>query len=93
LLSELREKMLRNLTIHVQLQELSTKFVEKLMEVVKENSKHNPRTCDLHLNVFDRENNMNVKMPSRKFRIHPDNSFLETLTSMPEIADVKYNDH
>jgi DNA polymerase-3 subunit alpha len=93
LLSELREKMLRSITIHVQLSELSDTFIETLMDVVNENSKQNPRTCNLQLNVFDREENMNLKMPSRKFRIHPDNSFLDTLSNMPQVAEVKFNEN
>ncbi len=93
LLSELREKMLRNITIHVQLNELSDLFVKKLMDVVKENSKLNPRHCDLHLNVFDKEASMSVKMPSRKFRIHPDNSFLDTISNMAEVSEIKFNEN
>ncbi|MCX6291492.1 MAG: DNA polymerase III subunit alpha [Bacteroidetes bacterium] len=93
LLSELREKMLRNITIHVKLSELSEQFVKKLTEVIKENSKINHQHCHLHLHVVDKENHMSVKMPSRKFRIHPDNSFLDTISNMPEVADVKFNEN
>ena len=93
LLSELREKMLRNVTIHVQLSELSEKFIKKLMDVVKENSKMPARKCNLNVNVIDREENSFVKLPSRRFRITPDDFFLETLNSMPEVADVKFNDN
>ncbi len=93
LLSELREKMIRNITIHVQLSELSEKFVGKLMEAVKENSKSNPRKCNLHVNVFDKEENSSVKLPSRKFRINPDDYFLDMLNSMPEVAELKFNEN
>jgi DNA polymerase-3 subunit alpha len=93
LLPDLREKMLRNITIHVQLNELSETFVDRLLEVVKENSKSNHPHCDLHLNVTDPESNMSVKLPSRKFRINPDNQFLELIHNMPGVAEVKYNEN
>ena len=93
LLSELRDKLVRSITIHVQLSELSEKFVSRLMEVVKENSKQNSKKCNLQVNVIDKDENSFVKLPSRKFRICPDDSFIDTLYAMPGVADVKINEN
>ena len=93
LLSELREKLIRNVTVHVRLNELSEAFVKNLMSAVKENSKLQHRHCDFLVNVFDKEENIVIKMPSRKFRINPDDSFLNTLNNMPGVMEVKYNEN
>ena len=93
LLSELREKKLRSITVHLQLNELSDTFVKNLITAVKENSKLHHRHCDLHVNVFDKEENIFIKMPSRKFRVNPDNAFIDSLNNMPEVMEVKYNEN
>ncbi len=92
LLDELRDKLLRDITIDIPLNNLSEKFVTNLLDAVNENTKKLKGNCSLNVNILDREDSISLRLPSRKFRINPNDSFLGTLKSMPEIMDVRYND-
>ena len=82
LLSDLRDKMSKSLTIQLPLQELSSKLIEELDEIFRLNAENNPnRNCQLKFTVFDREKEetIAIEMPSKSFKIFPSNEFLEKL--------------
>ena len=86
LLSEMREKMLKSITLNVPLQDISESFINNLNELVKDNTKEKEGTCYLKINVMDSEDGIALLLPSRKVRINPDNSFLNTVQNMPNVT-------
>jgi len=86
LLSEMREKMLKSITLNVPLKEISEKFIENLSNIVNENTKEKQGTCFLKINVMDAEDGISITLPSRKVRVNPDNSFLSTIQNMPNVT-------
>lgn len=80
LLSEVREKMLKNLTITISLSEISDDFIDRLYGILDENHQKQKGTCSIKLQVIDKDENLMVDLPSRKLRISPDNELLDTIS-------------
>ncbi|MBI4929850.1 MAG: DNA polymerase III subunit alpha [Bacteroidetes bacterium] len=86
LLSDMREKMLKSITLNVPLKDISDKFIQNLESLVKANTKEKDGTCYLKINVMDSEEGIQLTLPSRKVRVNPDNSFLSTIQNMPNVT-------
>ncbi len=80
LLSELREKIVKNITITISLSEISDDFIDKLSGILNENVQKQKGTCSVKLHVVDSEENLAVELPSRKLKITPDNEFLDSIS-------------
>lgn len=85
LLSEIREKMLESITLYVHLSEISDPFIDKLENIIKENTKKTKGLCALNIQIIDSEEGIQLCMPSRRIRINPDNDFLNTIQYLPNI--------
>jgi DNA polymerase-3 subunit alpha len=92
LLSELREKMLKSITINVQVNGMSNEFIDRLTDVVSAKSNPKDSTCSLQIHLIDRDNDISLKVQSKKFRINPDNGFLDNIRALPEVEGFKVND-
>jgi len=89
LLSDLRDKMSKCLTIQLPLQELSSNLINDLEELLKENAEQNPnRNCQLKFTVFDREKEelIAVDMPAKNLKIFPSNDFLDNLLKLNKVS-------
>lgn len=81
LLSEVREKLLKNITLTISLSDISDDFIAKLSGILDENAKKAKGTCSVKLKVIDYDENFAVELPSRKFKINPDNELLSLFSS------------
>lgn len=87
LLSDLRDKMARCLTIQLPLQELSQEFIAEMDHIVRQNAEQNPnRNCLLKFAVYDPEETISVEMPSKNLRIFPSNEFLDHLHRLHHVT-------
>ncbi len=75
LLSDVREKMIKNITIDVPLEEISSGFMQNILEILKTN----PGNCNVRFNVIEKKENLKVELNSRKFKVAPHNEFLKEL--------------
>jgi DNA polymerase-3 subunit alpha len=83
LLSELRDKMSKCLTIQLPLSELSETFMNKIDEIVNINSDQNEsRNCQLKFMIIDYDDETTLEMPSKSVRINPSNEFLEEISKL-----------
>lgn len=83
LLSELRDKMSKCLTIQLPLSDLSESFMMKMDEIVRMNAEQNEsRNCQLKFMILDYEEETALEMPSKSLRINPSNEFLEGITNV-----------
>ncbi|WP_276362708.1 DNA polymerase III subunit alpha [Daejeonella sp. H1SJ63] len=88
LLSDLRDKMSKCLTIQLPLSELSESFMMKMDEIVRANAEQNEnRNCQLKFMILDYEEETALEMPSKSLRINPSNEFLEGIT---HVLGVRY---
>lgn len=79
LLSEVRDKLLKNITITLSLSDISDEFVAKLTGVLDENAKKTKGTCSVKFHVVDPDANLAIDMPSRRLKVSPDNELLEII--------------
>lgn len=87
LLSDLRDKMSKCLTIQFPLHQLSETFITEMDEIVRLNTEQNPqRNCQLKFTVFDSEETIAIEMPSKSVKIFPSNEFLEHLHKLQNIT-------
>lgn len=87
LLSEVRNKLLKSITIIVSLNDVSDEFIAKIQQVFSEHSGSKQGGCPLKFQVFDPDEKITVELPARNIKVNPDNSFLSTLDA---ISEVKY---
>jgi DNA polymerase-3 subunit alpha len=84
LLSDVRDKLMKNITVSIPLENVTDELIERLLGLVNENAKKNGK-CGLRFVVVDKLDNITVELPSRKVKVYPDNEFLDTLNHMPEL--------
>jgi DNA polymerase-3 subunit alpha len=78
LLSELRDKLAKSLTVSVPIKDLSDEFITKFNEILTTNIEAQPRNCTLKFKVFDEEN-VAVLLPAKKIKLNPNNDLLDLL--------------
>ncbi len=79
LLSELRDKLARSITVDLSIKDLSDEFITKFNAILAANIEAQPRNCTLKFKVIDSEENIHVLLPSKKIKVNPNNDLLELL--------------
>ncbi len=83
LLSELRDKLAKCVSIQVPLEMISDQFMSQIMAILDDNkSSTEQQNCQLIFDVYDREQNVNVKLPSKSLKINPSNALLDQLKAL-----------
>ncbi len=83
LLSELRDKLAKCITIQVPIEKITEDFMRKIHDILEDNkatTEH--QNCQLLFEIYDREQNVNIKMPSKSVKINPNNILLDQLTTL-----------
>jgi len=78
LLADLREKMVRQLELRINVQQISADMLSALHKAVQEHTGN----CELRVTILDPLQNMNVESTSRKYKINPGNDFLQKLKAL-----------
>ena len=79
LLSELRDKLARCITVNISIKELTEDFITKVNEIINQNAEVQPRNCALQFKVYDSEENIAVLLPAKKIKVNPNNELLKLL--------------
>ncbi len=79
LLSELRDKLTKTITINIPLHRLNEELIQTVNKVITTNQDVEPRNCVLQIKIFDKDENVEVLMPSKKIKLSPTNELLELL--------------
>jgi len=75
LLNDLRDKRSKGFEVYVNLDELDYDFVDGLETLCSENK----GDCTLTIKIVDREENTNVELLSRKYKINPSNEMINKM--------------
>lgn len=87
LLSELRDKLAKSLTIHIPLESLNQTLLDQFQMMLEENEKTDGnKSCHLRFKIFDRADEIAVEMPSKSLRINPDDRFIGALNSLETLT-------
>jgi DNA polymerase III subunit alpha len=82
LLSEVLRKQVRNITIKIQLPEISDSLIDKIQLALKKSK----GTCTLKFNIIDYDERISIELPAKKLRVDP----AELLKKLAEIPQLKY---
>lgn len=89
LLSELRDKMTKSITVVLDLHTLSDELLNDLHNMIQTNQEKYPnKNCTLRFQVRDREEALLVELPSKSYKVNPSDDLLEeiqTLTSLEAV--------
>ena len=86
LLADMREKMMKNLTLKLPVDKLSTTWINNLISAVNLSNHDKPGTCILKFKIYDPANpQLNIDLPSKKYRVNPENELLDQLEKMAEL--------
>jgi len=83
LLSEVRHRLGKSITMQLSLDDVSDTFIEELMTLINDNVGQ----CQLNFQVGDKEENNFVEMHSKELRVDINDKFLE---SLDELTGVEY---
>ncbi len=89
LLSDLRDKLVKCLTIQLPLTEVSDEFIVRMDEIIRNNEEKNPqRNCQLKFKLLDQEESATValEMASKNIKVFPSNDFLERLKGLSNVS-------
>jgi len=83
LLSELRDKLAKCITIQVPIEKITEDFMNQIHDILEDNkATTDHQNCQLLFEIYDREQNVNIKMPSKSVKINPNNFLLDQLTTL-----------
>jgi DNA polymerase-3 subunit alpha len=91
LLSELRDKLAKVLTVQVPLSELSSALITQLDGLIKENAAEHPnRKCAIRFKLVETEVGTSLEMPSKNIKINPTDELLGQLQGIQGLS-IKLN--
>jgi DNA polymerase-3 subunit alpha len=91
LLSELRDKLAKVLTVQVPLSELSPTLTAQLNALIQENAAEHPnRKCALRFKLVDVEEGTSLEMPAKNIKINPTDELLWQLQGIKGLS-IKLN--
>jgi DNA polymerase-3 subunit alpha len=78
LLTELREKRAKNITLAVESADVTDEVIDNLYQAVQENT----GSCSLKFVIKDHKTNTEIRMPSRSLKVSVDNSFIKKVEEL-----------
>ena len=89
LLSELRDKLTKSLTVCVDLSLLNSTLLMDIQQVINLNNQRYPvKNCTLRFMVKDRDDNMLVELPSKNFKVNPSDDLMADIFSLTNVQPV-----
>ncbi|QKJ31440.1 DNA polymerase III subunit alpha [Mucilaginibacter mali] len=89
LLSELRDRFTKSITVILDLHVLSSQLLESLEAMVQVNNDRYPnKNCTLRFQVRDREEALLVDLPSKTYKVNPSDDLLEDIQALTNMEAV-----
>jgi DNA polymerase-3 subunit alpha len=89
LLSEMRDKLTKSLTVCLELNALNSRLLEDLQGLITINNQKYPvKNCTLKFMIKDREENMLVELPSKNFKVNPSDDLMADIFNLTNVQPV-----
>lgn len=86
LLAELREKLAKQLTLHLPIHAASDQALEVIKHLIEENAQiEKARNCKLIFKFYDQEDLIALEMPSKSVYIYPSNELLDGIQTLKDV--------
>lgn len=77
-LSEIRDKLSKSILLDVDVRDINADLVSSIERI----SNEYPGNCDLKFNIFDQQEGFSIELLSRRYKISPDNDFIEKMEAL-----------
>lgn len=89
LLSEMRDKHTKSLTVCIDVNMLSTKLLDDIQHAINENNQKYPvQNCKLRFQIKDREEAMLVELASKNFKVNPSDDLMADIFNLTNTQPV-----
>jgi len=89
LLSEMRDKLTKSLTVCLELNALNSRLLEDLQGLITINNQKYPvKNCTLKFMIKDRDDNMLVELPSKNFKVNPSDDLMADIFNLTNVQPV-----
>jgi DNA polymerase-3 subunit alpha len=86
LLSEMRDKLMKSMTVCLELNSLSSSLMDTLEQIVENNNQKYPvKNCTLRFLVKDIEESILVELPSKTFKVNPSDDLMAEIQSLTNV--------
>ncbi|MDO3642516.1 hypothetical protein [Mucilaginibacter sp. L3T2-6] len=86
LLSEMRDKLTKSITVILDLHTLSSQLLDNLDTMLKvHGEKYQNKNCSLRFQVRDREEAMLVDLPSKSFKVNPSDDLMAEIFKITNV--------
>jgi len=86
LLTEIRDKMAKSMTVCLELNSLNNDLMDCLQQIVEANNQKYPvKNCTLRFMVKDMEDALLVELPSKTFKVNPSDDLLEEIHNLTHV--------
>ena len=83
LLSEMRDRLTKSMTVCLDLNSLSDSLMDTLEQIVEvNNQKYSVKNCTLRFIVKDMEESLLVELPSKTFKVNPSDELMAEIQSL-----------
>ncbi|HEY4198019.1 MAG TPA: OB-fold nucleic acid binding domain-containing protein, partial [Mucilaginibacter sp.] len=83
LLSEMRDKMMKSMTVCLELNSLNDSLMSSLEQIVESNNQKYPvKNCTLRFLVKDMEEALLIELPSKTFKVNPSDDLMAEIQSL-----------
>ncbi len=77
-LSEIRDKFSKSILLDIDVRDINSDLISNIEKI----STEFPGSCDLKLNVYDQQEGLSVELMSRRYKISPDNEFIDKMEAL-----------
>jgi DNA polymerase-3 subunit alpha len=89
LLSEMRDKHTKSLTVCLELNALTSNMLDSIQELINVNNQRYPvKNCSLRFMIKDRDDSMLVELPSKTFKVNPSDDLMAEIYSLTNTQPV-----
>jgi DNA polymerase-3 subunit alpha len=89
LLSEMRDKLTKSLTVFLELNALNSQLLNNIQEAVQINNEKYPvKNCTLRFRIKDRDEAMLVELPSKSYKVNPSDDLMADIFSLTNAQPV-----
>jgi len=87
LLSEMRDKLTKSITVNLELHNLTDQLLSGMQEIIETNNQKYPmRNCTLRFRISG--DGMNIDMPSKAYKVNPSDDLMEDIFNLTNVAPV-----
>ncbi|MDB5137959.1 MAG: dnaE [Mucilaginibacter sp.] len=86
LLSEMRDKLTKSITVCLELKSLSAQLMDDIQHIVENNNQKYPvKNCTLRFMVKDMEESILIELPSKTFKVNPSDDLMAEIHSLTNV--------